>query len=81
MNRLMLRKQLRDVLTVIRDWDKFNGGIYDAIIYEHFRNLPKEEINYSLNELLNNRLITEGVKTAGIKFRLLYITKEGLEKL
>ncbi len=55
----MLRKQLRDVLTVIRDLDKSNGGVYDAIFYEHFRHLPKEEINYSLNELLINGWIEE----------------------
>lgn len=42
----MPRKQLREVLTVIRDLDKLNGGIYDAIIYEHFRHLPKTDINY-----------------------------------
>ncbi|HEX9319199.1 MAG TPA: hypothetical protein VF884_09705 [Nitrososphaeraceae archaeon] len=77
----MLRKQLREVLTVIRDLDKFNGGIYDVIIYEHFRHLPKEETNYSLNELLINGCIAEGVKSTVVKFRLFHITKEGLQKL
>lgn len=76
-----LRKQLRDVLTVISNLDKLDGGIYDAIIYEHFRYIPREEINYSLKELLVNGLIEESVKPDGVKFRLFHITKKGLEKL
>ena len=57
------------------------GGIYDAIIFEHFRHLPKTDVNYSLNELLIDGLIEEGVKPDGVRFRLFHITKRGLEKL
>jgi hypothetical protein len=77
----MLRRQLRDVLAVIRDLDKYNGGVYDAIICEHFRHFPKQEINYSLNELLIDGLIKESVKPSGVKFRLFHITKLGLQEL
>lgn len=76
-----LRKQLRDVLSTIADSDKNNGRIYDIIIYDHFWHRSKTDINYSLNELLIDGLIEEGVKSEGVKFRLLHITKRGLEKL
>lgn len=75
-----LRKQLGDVLSTITDLDKSNGGIYVIIIYDHFRHLSKTDITYSLNELLIDGLIEESVKPDGVKFRLLHITKRGLEK-
>lgn len=80
---MVLRQELRDILTLIADLadNNIDTSMYDTAIIERRRQIPAEETRNHLNELNSLGFIKILQPTSGVVFRLLNITREGLREL
>ena len=62
---MLIRKKLKAVLISIADaaHNDSDVGVFDALMYEHFNNVPRTEVNYYLFELKSYGLIEIYPKT------------------
>jgi hypothetical protein len=80
---MLIRKKLKAVLISIADaaHNDCDVGVLDTLMYEHFNNIPRTEVNDFLFELKSYGLIEIYPKTSGVDCGLVNITKKGLQLL
>ena len=80
---MLIRKKLKAVLISIADaaHNDSDVGVLDTLMYEHFNNVPRTEVNDYLFELKSYGLIEIYPKTPGVDYGLVNITKKGLQLL
>ena len=80
---MLIRKKLKAVLISIADaaHNDSDVGVLDKLMYEHFNNVPRTEVNEYLFELKSYGLIEIYPKTSGVDYGLVKITKKGLQLL
>lgn len=80
---MLIRKKLKAVLISIADaaHNDSKVGVLDTLMYEHYNNVPRTEVNEYLLELKSYGLIEISPKTSAVDYGLVNITKKGLQLL
>ena len=80
---MLIRKRLKAVLISIAEaaHNDCDTGVLDTLMYEHFNNVPRSEVNDYLYELKAYELIEISPKASGEDYGLVKITKKGLQLL
>ncbi len=80
---MLIRKKLKAVLVSIADAARNDSdvGVLDKLMYEHFNNIPRTEVNDYLYELKSYGLIEISPKASNVEYGLVKITKKGLQLL
>jgi predicted transcriptional regulator len=80
---MLIRKKLKAVLISIADaaHNDSDMGVLDTLMYEHFKNVPRTEVNDYLYELKAYGLIEISPKSSGEDYGLVNITRKGLQLL
>ena len=78
---MLIRKKLKAVLISIADaaHNDSDVGVLDTLMYEHFNNVPRTEVNDYLYELKG--LIKISPKASGEDYGFVNITRKGLQLL
>ena len=78
-----LREELKKILTIVAVLSKNNieAIVKDIGVIEEAKPLPEHEVRNYLDELDSLGLIKYDIKVAGVAFRNLSITKEGIKTL
>lgn len=78
----MIRTELRKILNTIADRTQSdtNSSVTDSVVIRD-NGLPESEASKYIKELSGLGLITVGIKVSGAGFRMLSITKEGIQEL
>ena len=78
-----LSEELRDILNIIADLSHKDpkSDVKDTGVVEEAKHLPADEVMNYISQLESRGFVQLGVKAAGASFRLLNITKAGLEEL
>ena len=76
---MLIRKKLKAVLISIADaaHNDSDVGVLDTLIYEHFNNVPRTEVNDYLFELKSYGLVEIAPKASGEDCGLVKITRKG----
>jgi hypothetical protein len=78
----VVREELRRILNIIADKTQNNPSSVvtdSAVIRES--GLPESEARKYVSEIASLNLFIEGIKVGGADFRMLCITKEGIQEL
>jgi hypothetical protein len=80
---MLIRKKLKAVLIFIAEaaHNDCDTGVLDTLMYEHFNNVPRTEVNDYLYELKAYGLIEISPKESGVDYGLVNITRKGLQLL
>lgn len=78
----MIRTELRKILNIIADKTQSdsNSSVTDSAVIRD-SGLSESEARRYINELASLGLLTAGIKIEGADFRMLSITKEGIQEL